>query len=525
MVFQKSFLVILFMYFFAFAGAQKGNRNELDSLEQKLSVIYKNQPDKAIEIGTLILKNSKLETQKSRVLGLIAVSYFVKNDINKSTELLFLSKDEAEKTGDHELIAKTYGSIAHQYVQLNLYDKAKFYLDKAIEETNKLEDGNSKYFLRALSFLELGNIMFDEKNYRSANENYKRSLNQFQKMIEPGKQVTYHYRRSLYNIGNSYVSLNQLDSAEIYLNKSLEISDVQTSDLDDFIYTTLSQVYAQKGFYQRAVDSLLIVLGNENFDNDKLRSEIYLDLSRNYKNLNENEKYIFYNEKYLKLNDSLRQNNLQAISTAMEQEQREAEFALTEAGYKNQILIIGGVISFPILLILIGYLVYKRRKERVIFEKIIEELKEKKENQAISSDKEKTEEKNKGSEPNPVEEEILSKLEKFEKSQKFTNPKLTISTLAVQLKTNTTYLSEVINHYKGKNFNTYINELRINYICEKIYAHPEYLNYKISYLAQESGFASHSAFTTIFKSVTGISPSVFLRETAKLESYKPKKAR
>src|SRR5690606_20454014 len=116
----------------------------------------------------------------------------------------------------------------------------------------------------------------------------------------------------------------------------------------------------------------------------------------------------------------------------------------------------------------------------------------------------------------------LSKLEKFEKSQKFTNPKLTISTLAVQLKTNTTYLSEVINHYKGKNFNTYINELRINYICEKIYAHPEYLNYKISYLAEESGFASHSAFATVFKSITGISPSAFLREAAKRESYKPK---
>src|SRR5690606_38620816 len=124
--------------------------------------------------------------------------------------------------------------------------------------------------------------------------------------------------------------------------------------------------------------------------------------------------------------------------------------------------------------------------------------------------------------PLSVEEEILNKLAKFEKSGKFTNPKLTISTLAVQLKTNTTYLSEIINSHKGKNFNAYLNELRITYICEKIYQHPEYLQYKISYLAEESGFTSHSAFATVFKSVTGISPSAFLREASKIHSYRPK---
>src|SRR5690606_19364240 len=249
--------------------------NKLDSLEKNLSVIYKTQPDKAIETGNLLLENSDSEIQKSKVLGLIAVSYFIKNDINKSTELLFLSKDEAEKTGNHELIAKTYGSIAHQYVQLNLHDKAKFYLDKAIEETDKLEKGNSQYFLRALSYLEMGNILYDEKNYSAANESYKNSLKQFQDMIEPGKQVTYHYRRSLYNIGNSYLSMNQADSAELYLNKALALQNAQDSELKFFIYTTLSQVYADRNQFKRAVDSLQVVLEDPEFINQELRSEIY----------------------------------------------------------------------------------------------------------------------------------------------------------------------------------------------------------------------------------------------------------
>lgn len=493
----------------------------MDSLEKNLSVIYKTQPDKAIETGNLLLENSDSEIQKSKVLGLIAVSYFIKNDINKSTELLFLSKDEAEKTGNHELIAKTYGSIAHQYVQLNLHDKAKFYLDKAIEETDKLEKGNSQYFLRALSYLEMGNILYDEKNYSAANKSYKNSLKQFQDMIEPGKQVTYHYRRSLYNIGNSYLAMNQIDSADLYLNKALALQNAQDSELNFFIYTTLSQVYAERNQFKRAIDSLQMVLENPEFINQELRSEIYLNLSKNYKSLKDEANYMLYNEKYLRLSDSLKQNNFEAINTAINQEQKEIKSALSKADKRNQMLIFMGIPLFLIFLSLVVFLIYKRKNERKKFAEIISNLKQAKTDED-NMELIETKSKQRPGIPNPTEEDLLRKLKIFENSGKFTNPKLSISTLAVQLKTNTTYLSEVINKYKNKNFNAYINELRIQYICEKIYNHPEYLNYKISYLAEESGFISHSSFATVFKNITGISPSAFLREAAKRESYKPK---
>ena len=107
--------------------------------------------------------------------------------------------------------------------------------------------------------------------------------------------------------------------------------------------------------------------------------------------------------------------------------------------------------------------------------------------------------------------EILNGLAKFEEKNKFRDVNLSLSSLASSLKTNRTYLSEVIKKNKGKNFNAYINELRINYIVRKLYNNPEYLNYKISYLAEDCGFVSHSSFATIFKSVLGISPSTFIQ--------------
>lgn len=109
-----------------------------------------------------------------------------------------------------------------------------------------------------------------------------------------------------------------------------------------------------------------------------------------------------------------------------------------------------------------------------------------------------------------TEEQLIRGLAEFERSQKFLNNDMSLAQLAAILDTNTKYLSEFINLHKGKNFNTYINELRIEYIMQKLKSNPTYLNYKVSYLAEESGFSSHSNFTTVFKAIAGISPTKFI---------------
>jgi YesN/AraC family two-component response regulator len=109
-----------------------------------------------------------------------------------------------------------------------------------------------------------------------------------------------------------------------------------------------------------------------------------------------------------------------------------------------------------------------------------------------------------------LELDILEKLNTFESEEMFRDKDMSLSKLASHLNTNTNYLSRIINQRYNKNFNNYISELRINYITKKISENHSYRNYKISFLAEDSGFISHSAFSTKFKEVTGISPSQFL---------------
>ena len=105
----------------------------------------------------------------------------------------------------------------------------------------------------------------------------------------------------------------------------------------------------------------------------------------------------------------------------------------------------------------------------------------------------------------------MESLQKFEDSKKYLDNKMSLPTLAGELNTNTKYLSEIINKYKDKNFNTYINELRVKHVIQLLSDDRSYLQYKISYIAEVGGFTSHSAFTNIFKSVTGMSPNDYIQ--------------
>ncbi|HRP89334.1 MAG TPA: hypothetical protein PKX92_04800 [Edaphocola sp.] len=111
-----------------------------------------------------------------------------------------------------------------------------------------------------------------------------------------------------------------------------------------------------------------------------------------------------------------------------------------------------------------------------------------------------------------TEEKLLKKLETFEKQEKFLNKDINLSSLAHQWKTNTKYLSSVIKAHKGNSYSGYINKLKIDYIVDKIYNQPEYRTYKISYLAEECGYASSQVFVNAFKKETGLSPSFFIEK-------------
>ncbi|MCL1667699.1 AraC family transcriptional regulator [Elizabethkingia ursingii] len=109
------------------------------------------------------------------------------------------------------------------------------------------------------------------------------------------------------------------------------------------------------------------------------------------------------------------------------------------------------------------------------------------------------------------ESELLEKLNQFEVGTDFMAKNFTLSNLASILDTNTKYVHYLLKAHRNKNFNDYINGLKIKYIVHCLCKEPKFQNYKISYLADIGGFSSQSRFAYIFKKEVGLSPSEFIR--------------
>ncbi len=186
----------------------------------------------------------------------------------------------------------------------------------------------------------------------------------------------------------------------------------------------------------------------------------------------------------------------------------------------NHILITVGCIFLT--LAIVSFLLW-RRNQRIFhsrYENIINQLKkEENSNKNISIAEELTDipttnavpDKNINIHDNTINS-ILQKLEKFEKSERFLRKDKSLTSLANSLDTNPRYLSEIIKQYKGKNFNNYLNGLRIQYIIQLLYKEPIYREYKITYLAEHCGFASREVFAIAFKKETGVAPSYFISQ-------------
>lgn len=98
----------------------------------------------------------------------------------------------------------------------------------------------------------------------------------------------------------------------------------------------------------------------------------------------------------------------------------------------------------------------------------------------------------------------------METERLFLQPELSLQELAQHLQTNPVQLSAAINQVFGKNFNDYINGLRIEEFIKKHTADTN-RRYTLLSLALDSGFNSKATFNRAFKKIKGSAPQEFLQ--------------
>lgn len=413
-------------------------------------------------------KSNDIKTQ-IKLNHTLGFGYYYSGRYKKSIEIIKNNLDLIEK---NELIVsqifQTYYKgmiiLSQNYLSLNKKDSAVYFLNKGLE--NVLESND---FFTCIRFhKELGAIYLDEKNYEKA---YSHLID----AKELGNKM---------NVNNIFTKNNFLLAKYFF-----EISDYQKS-IDELIQITT--------FFK-----------NENKE-DRISSDIYELLGKNYKLLGNFKLANTYFEKSV---FRVKKEFLDSKTLNTIMQEKEISFLEIETNQlKNKKLVIT-IISAIIIIFLLYYFfitVKKRKKEAIDFNASMLKI------SALDSNKTKHLKETTSKELNKETfDSILAGLKKLETKKLYLNADITTNILAKDLKTNSTYLSKVINSYYQKSFKNYINDLRIKHIVNRLKQDLLFRKYTIESIALDSGFKSKQTFNKAFKERKGMLPSQFIKQLNK----------
>ncbi len=464
--------------------------------------------EKAIHLADSLYINSENSMQEMKSLLLIAA---LKGSIGRVAEALAHALEAeaiAIKYKNYEWQVRIAGFLSTTFRGISLTDEGKKYLNVA-HQVNKKAKGDSSNFkmIQALLYQEKAFYKIAERDFRGAIGELKSAESEVFKTPQEARS-SFFLATNYHLLGTALIGLNEYRIARDKLTLALDELGDKESELKAFIYTDFAEIEMHYKNYDAAYELLKRAEGYlATSDNFNIRSSLFKGFSKYYKTIGKKKEAIQYNEQYIDFVKAF-SNSRKLVSHQLLQQVRSEK----EDVIKRNILLINASLC---LLVVSGFVVFMyrntRKKEKIKYEKVMRKI------EALKPSFEKV---NKSINhhntpedlfmPKETEERILRELDKLEETAFFIQKDISSSFLAIKLNTNPKYLSYVINTHKGKDFNNYINELRVGFAIDKLHTDPNYLNYKLSYIAEECGFSSHSKFAAVFKTVTELSPSVFV---------------
>ncbi|WP_164976657.1 helix-turn-helix domain-containing protein [Chryseobacterium sp. CH21] len=507
--------------------------------DQKFIKIYyhtfkEESVDKMMRIGDSLYKTSDSEDHKIRSLVILATAYSRQLNASKSIKSWKKIDSMAKREGlsDWETLANE--RLAAEYLKLNLLDASKQFLDRAKTAGKSLSNSvEGKYtYAMMLETEALQNL--EEKDTVGFIKKIKNNQVYLEKM-QKNDVTDFLLGKSYLKLGEVYVQKNSLDSANNYFHladKKLKDSKIKSDAITKATYYRgLGNIALERKQYSEAETLLLKAKDIAFTQKNKKESDFIInDLRKLYRLTRNHEKLLEINQIKDSI-DLLKKNELVALA-----DQDFKEEAAKKNRFADYFHILMCVSVFLLLLMVGLYLYYirQKRKNRLQFEKIINDLNTQIEKETavpvdpvsindhfIKEDSETNTDT--GSSfyiSEEKEEELVKRMKEFEKRHLYLDRKISRPKMASLLNTNTKYLSYIIKKYRKLDFSEYINHNRINYITKKLYRESEYRNYKISYLAEICGYSSHSRFADIFKRQMNISPSEFIAQLQDREKNK-----
>ncbi|MCQ9634211.1 helix-turn-helix transcriptional regulator [Chryseobacterium sp. WG23] len=526
----QAILFLIILHLFTLGKSQKISeeqlKSELHQIQNKIgSTSVVNSTIKQLEKSYRTAKENKYNVAFSIGTELMR-TYSTLNNAEKvievSTDLESLINEDSspqEVSNMYKMKAGSLGDLGFLEDSHKAYQASKKYL-------GKIKDNDVRHYYSSLFYSNYSGYFDQSKKQPDSVHLYLiKGLNEAEKISEKKSSISLGKKYDLIVSIQANLTLYYLwiiqpaepRTAETYLLKSLKIAENRKiSSLNEMnLYRTAGNFYFDQKNNDKAIHYAQKGLELERKISSPSGREIFYEiLTEAYLAKNNTIEGKKYNELLTNLRDSIRiaeKHSVNKVTTAIKKEKDKE---------KNNILRNYFYVFFILIMLGCGGIwYYWKNRNKVLqqrFQELITKIKHESENRKDEMDKD-GEKAIKA--PNIIAEEtvnqLLSKISKFEKREKYLKSDITIASMASNFGTNTKYLSEVIKSYKNKNFNHYINSLRIEYITRKLYEDAVYRKYKITSLAELCGYANHRVFQNAFKKETGLTPSDFINNLKK----------
>lgn len=558
----QSIKLVLLVLFPFFLWSQTSNPiQKSDSYEDLKQAFVKNQGNdkKQLYYANAYIKRARKENSYINLSrGYFLLSHLFEG--NKAIQYLDRSIEFAKNTNDIKFPALPYSKKGYELKKQFRFDEAlaNFFMAEKYAKKNNLDFYyNVKHSIGILRSEELGQVEEALALYRECFDYYKNK-----EVRSPKYAIEYH--NVLFALADAHKSLKNLDSTSFYnklgyreskasndqyyipyfilneganhvLKKNFKIAlDSINKALPQIIldknfgnilasYFYLGKSYAGIGNKSKAIENFIKVDSMYHL-NKRITPEFisgYSYLIDYYKQVGDKEKQLKYLTKYIFI-DSVLQKDYKQLSKVLLKEYDTPHLfakkeALIQSLQKKQSYSSVGILVLGILVVgvggLGGYQYYLKKQYRKRFEAIIHPTSVCIE--SVSEKKDKNLKENITQEQQGIAVEVvqllLDKLADFECNKGYLEHTITIQKVALQLNTNTKYLSKVINEQKEKTFVNYINDLRITHAVDQLQAQPKLRNYTMPSLAKEFGFNSAEAFAAAFYKKHKIKPTFFIK--------------
>src|SRR6218665_3917909 len=471
---------------------------------------------KLLELKKLSEKINYKDGAMKSSMGLLLL-YYNAGDYKKTIEECQVVEKYAKELQHVEYISDVYRMRGITYSSMNLLKESLAELEMSSIYADKIESSDIRAYKKALIYETYAGMYDDDPNTFKKELFYRqKSIAESKKMSEEKPVVVNAKYQNLAlqyaSIGLLYSNIKFKDSAIYYFHEALKIHENEKYNIyvngKAYLLSDMAAFYVNNNDYLKAIP---FAKKAENFEKQApmpyVRKEIYHSLFDAYVETDKQDSARYYLKLHTSLSDSLqkaeKENMLSPVNQIISDNDTENKKSIQKI-----VFIALGVF---LVLIIIGWLFW-RKKSKIIkqkyealvakldFENVKTDAAENVRNQDVKSIQITDE----------TVKNLLSKLDKFEKSDKYLKREVSLTYLANNIGTNTKYLSEIIKQHKGKSFSNYINGLRIDYILRELYSNPKLREYKISHLADLSGFSSREVFAVVFKKETGITPSFFI---------------